>query len=178
MASIIKMLKEKLSNNIIYPITKANAVYMTDNTTTAQTHITDLETKVGTATLNTSAKNLCGAVNELNSNITSEALSTVSRHSNTGTAGTLDNNGCYRIGKVVCASGRLFDISLPATGYFFMLPSGYRPKYTTRCMGFVVIDNVVRPTTVTIGTNGEVGISYSANLTAVQVGFAASFPVA
>ena len=66
-STIIKTIKSLLTGDTIYPVTKASAVYMNDSTSqspsTAEGHITALDSKVGTDTLDTTAQNLCAAIN-------------------------------------------------------------------------------------------------------------------
>lgn len=121
---------------------------------------------------------LTGAISGINSSLTAAQTGVIARHSSTGTGGTIDSNDCYKVGKTVCASARLYNISLPATGDFFVIPEGFRPKYQTRCMGYLILStNENLPTRITIGSNGVVSLAYSSNLTVIQVGFACSYPI-
>ena len=66
----IKSFNQNGTSDTIYPITKADAVYLSDDNDTeshifaAENNIDNLNTKVGTANLNTTAQNLCAAINQ------------------------------------------------------------------------------------------------------------------
>ena len=63
----IKSFNQDGTSDTIYPVTKADAVYLSDhaegNVSTAESNINDLNTKVGTASLNTTAQDLSAAIN-------------------------------------------------------------------------------------------------------------------
>ena len=64
----IKSFNQDGTSDTIYPVTKADAVYLSDhaegNVSTAESNINDLNTKVGTASLNTTAQDLSAAINQ------------------------------------------------------------------------------------------------------------------
>lgn len=97
--TIIKTIKSLLTGDTIYPVTKASAVYMNDSTSqspsTAEGHITALDSKVGTASLNTTAQDLSAAINqheddisELNSNYNHYSFSQKVTANSAATLGT------------------------------------------------------------------------------------------
>lgn len=63
----IKSFNQDGTSDTIYPVTKADAVFLSDhaegNVSTAESNINNLNTKVGTASLNTTAQDLCAAIN-------------------------------------------------------------------------------------------------------------------
>lgn len=64
----IKSFNQDGTSDTIYPVTKADAVYLSDhaegNVSTAESNINNLNTKVGTASLNTTAQDLSAAINQ------------------------------------------------------------------------------------------------------------------
>lgn len=81
----IKSFNQDGTSDTIYPVTKADAVFLSDhaegNVSTAESNINNLNTKVGTASLNTTAQDLCAAINQhetdingLNSNYTNNTV--------------------------------------------------------------------------------------------------------
>lgn len=101
---------------------------------------------------------------------------TITRHSNTGSSGTFEQYNCYRLGDTVTACARLYGVSLAASGSFFQLPSGFRPRATTYGYSFMVIDGVYMPFVCNINTSGVVNIGYSSNKTLTSIYFQATFP--
>ena len=91
--------------------------------------------------------------------------------------GTFQQLSCYKIGNVVNASARHYDISELASGAFFTLPVGFRPKYTTYTIAYVIIGGSPIPCLCDVNTNGTVNISYSGSQTLTQVAFAITFPI-
>lgn len=106
------------------------------------------------------------------------ATGTITKHSSI-TSGTLDLVTCYKTGDVVNVSGRIHSMNnATATGSFFVISDGFRPKYPTRVSGYMNVNNVGSvPLLVTITSDGRVDIGYSASATCTQVGFAGSFTV-
>ena len=106
------------------------------------------------------------------------ATGTITKHSSI-TSGTLDNTTCYKIGDVVTVSARIHSMNnATATGPFFVVPDGFRPKYPTRVSGYMNVNGVGSvPLLATITSDGRVDIGYSASSTCTQVGFAGSFAV-
>lgn len=112
MATSIKTIKSQLTDDTIYPITKANAVYLANSTAqTVDGHLTSLEALVGTGsisnvgssitgaignnTLATTAQTLSGAINELNSNLNNNFnFSILSSHSYKASSTNYENVGC------------------------------------------------------------------------------------
>lgn len=83
MSTLIKTIKSHLTDDTIYPVTKADAVYLANSTAeTVESHLANLETivgensisninntitgAIGNNTLTTTAQTLSGAINELN----------------------------------------------------------------------------------------------------------------
>lgn len=64
----IKSFNQDGTSDTIYPVTKADAVYLSDHAeghrSTAESNINNLNTKVGTASLNTTAQDLSAAINQ------------------------------------------------------------------------------------------------------------------
>ena len=132
MSTIIKTIKSYLTNDTIYPVTKADAVYLANSTTdTVETNLTSLNTLIGSSSisnvgtnitgiignnaLTTSNKTLSGAINELNTyydRLTMQSL-TIVKASNSY---TLNRGFAYHVGNVVTVAVSLTLSSSVAAG--------------------------------------------------------------
>ena len=113
----------------------------------------------------------------LNSKISTYATGTITRHADTGTGGTFEQFNCYKIGNIVCASARIYNISAAANGNFFVMPTGFRPKTNVRGFGIIAINNTSIPIIIESKTDGNVSISYSQSQTLTQIAFAMTYPI-
>ena len=81
MATTIKTIKDYLTDDTVYPITKASAVYLNDD-------ITTVEGLLGNSSLNTEVQTVTGAINEINENLNSWIV-------NKNDTGTSETEGYY-----------------------------------------------------------------------------------
>ena len=93
------------------------------------------------------------------------------------TSGTFEQYCCYKVGNVVNVSARIYNLSQVASGFFFTLPEGFRPRTKAYCSGTIFINNTATPATINIETNGSVGVNYSGTLTLTQISFVGTFPI-
>ena len=94
--------------------------------------------------------------------------------------GTLDWLTCYKVGNVVSVGGRIFGMTnQAASGRFFLIPEGFRPRGTTRAMGYLLVEGGTGlvPILATIDTEGTVAFAYSASANCSQVGFSATYAI-
>ena len=100
----IKSFNQDGTSDTIYPVTKADAVYLSDhaegNVSTAESNINNLNTKVGTASLNTTAQDLSAAINELNDSLNFVESKTINIGSNYTSSITASGGGvhCFQRG--------------------------------------------------------------------------------
>lgn len=104
---------------------------------------------------------------------------TITKYS--GVAGILGNVICYKIGNIVHVSARIHTMDRQqSSGYFFVIPDGFRPRTLTNVMGSMVVNenDVGRvPLFASIGTDGNVEIFYSTAYTCDQVSFAGTYSI-
>lgn len=122
------------------------AYFITDRLSPAAT---DLWTKVGTATLNTTAKNCSGAINELNANITNIRTSAElmnSNNINNTTATAFNLNGKLSDYQYICIHLRNYNNIIQTqfmySSYFQLTGSGTRPMfyvYTNQYIGCIEV---------------------------------------
>lgn len=96
------------------------------------------------------------------------------------TTGTLDSNGCSRVGNIATASGRIHTMTNQDAGThtWFVIPEGFRPKHQIRCFSYMAISNEGWfPIIATVNTDGTVVISYTSSKQCNQVGFAATYVI-
>lgn len=109
-------------------------------------------------------------------NISNRAVSSNAISKNV-TGGTLDMVIVQRIGKLVIASARIYNLSIAASQNFFKLAEGYRPTSTVYGLGFMLISDIAGSQSVfcTVNIDGTVSLTWSASKTCTQVGFFAVF---
>lgn len=162
-STIVKTIKSLLTGDTIYPVTKASAVYMNDSTSqspsTAEGHITALDSKVGTATLDTTAQDLCTAINqheidinELNSNL-SEYFEGESK------IVTTNNNEVFlRVrGKIATL---VINVSSILDQTFAVIPEGYRSMPNLTFVGRYKTGSNYYPALITVNGSGNINASY------------------
>ena len=123
-STIVKTIKSLLTGDTIYPVTKASAVYMNDSTSqspsTAEGHITALDSKVGTDTLDTTAQNLCAAINQHETDIS---------ELNSKTAFLLEQK-VATASSITANSSASFDITITKEGYHPIGIAGFDTQNT------------------------------------------------
>lgn len=193
MSTTIKTIKSHLTDDIIYPITKSNAVYLPNSTAeTVDGHLTDLETLVGSSSitnvgssitgiignnaLTTTAQTLSGAVNELNGKISNEYTGNISS-SITGSTPTISS--IVRIGKNVVFGLRFQNVSYSQSSGINIsvanVPSDFRPLGVRYCMGYIVSNNTRIPVMFNIAVDGYIRYTGIASGTVTQLEIAGSY---
>ena len=121
-----------------------------------------------------------GAIDAVNtdlSNVKSGLTNTVTCTISTTRAGvTLSKNTGYKTGNVATVSGQLSG-STVATGTFFNIPEGFRPKQSIYVPIFFYIDNGYHVGNATIGTDGAVSCVLSSSRSSTTTFFTATYPV-
>lgn len=92
-------------------------------------------------------------------------------------SGTLDSASLRKVGDTVFASARVYNISVPANGTFFQIPSGFRPIGNARIYGYLYVDGAPLPVAPYVQPNGSVLFPYSASKTTTQAYFCGSWSV-
>ena len=110
----------------------------------------------------------------VNSNLNYSSSSTVSIVNIEGYK-SRDNN-CNRDGNIVSVSCEVFDISVVATGVYFNIPDGYRPKHVVNVMGYVEYYGSMQPSIFSISPNGNVNVKHGGGPTS-QIAFACTYHV-
>ena len=123
---------------------------------------------------NISATTAGDELSSLKAGLTQETSGTITKAISSG---TLDFDTCYRTGNVVNVSARIHSISVPASGTFFTIPVGFRPKNRITVSGFIVVNSASVPVLANIYPTGEVNLNYSSGSTATQVGFSGCYAV-
>ena len=114
-----------------------------------------------------------GAIDELKSGLTNASTGTIT----TPRSGvTLTNATCYKVGDIATVSGKLTG-STTASGTFFNIPEGFRPRYGTYVIGYLTVNNVYIPLDFAISPAGVVTVGYSSSQTATAVFFNATYHV-
>lgn len=103
-----------------------------------------------------------------------KASGSISKYSQIS-GGTLDRDSLVKVGNTVFASARLYNINESSVGYYFEIPSDYRPKTKQYVMAYTVVDSVFIPIQAEINANGLIMISYSQSKNTTQVGFSGSW---
>ena len=114
-----------------------------------------------------------GAIDTVNSGLTSVSTGTITT-SRSGV--TLSNTTCYKVGDIATVSGKLTG-SVTASGTFFNIPEGFRPRYGTYATGYLVVNNSYVPLDFSISSGGAVSAGYSSSQTTTAVFFNATYHV-
>ena len=120
------------------------------------------------------ANNVQSAIDTLNSNLKYSSNSTISVINMEGYNSR--DNFCFRDGNIVTVSCEVWDMSVTATGVYFKIPEGYRPKHPVRIMGYVEYSGKIEPSMLTIATDGNVFVSHGGGLTS-QIAFACTYSI-
>ena len=134
--------------------------------------------KVVTAKANSSTA-VVDSFTDLNSEISDYSTGTITRHSDSGTAGTFQSLNCYKVGKIVCIHVRLFGVSIsPPSFNLAVLPVGFRPKANLTSICYAVINGNTVPCIATITADGLVKFPYSTSTswTVTDVTVTATYP--
>ena len=86
-------------------------------------------------------------------------------------------NFCIRDGNIVTVSCEVYDISVVATGLYFIIPDKYRPKHDVNAIGYVEYYNGSIETSIfNIATSGNVHVNHGSGNTTL-IGFACTYHV-
>lgn len=94
-------------------------------------------------------------------------------------SGTFEAFHCYKINGVVCASARIYSIDdsgATANKTYFQIPSGYRPRTTTKCPMYIQTSGNTIYTIGQVLADGQVQVAYG-SVVITQVGFVATYPI-
>lgn len=167
MQATVKTIKEFTTGNSIYPVTKADAVYMANSTKTVQGVLGDTDISgIGDGTLTS-------AVSVLNSNVMNSSADVIT---STLSSGTVADHSVVKSGKVINILFFVRDTSTPATGRVATLPAGYRPQGVRYLMGEIIVNNNRIPMRFNVDANGNISLSYG-NITMTQVEIAGTIPL-
>lgn len=162
-STIIKTIKSLLTGDTIYPVTKASAVYMNDSTSaspsTAEGHITALDSKVGNTEMGTTATTLTGAIAEVNNNFVDEDVS-----SQVNIPFTAIEKSIIKRGDKVRVHVELNLTSFVANHNYTLwtMPDSLKPKYSVFATGYQADSNYLNTGLVIIGlrTSGNVQATF------------------
>lgn len=116
------------------------------------------------------------SVNDMIDELSEKAIGSISKYSQI-TGGTVDRDSLIKVGNTVFGSARLYSIDIVSLGYFFEIPTGYRPKTNQYVMAYIVVNSTFIPIQAEIRSDGLVYIAYSQGVNTTQVGFAGSWTI-
>lgn len=168
----IKSFNQDGTSDTIYPVTKADAVFLSDhaegNVSTAESNINNLNTKVGTADLNTTAQDLSAAINQHETDISGLNSNLSEYFEGESKIVTTNNNEVFlRVrGKIATL---VINVSSISDQTFAVIPEGYRSMPNLTFIGRYKTGSNYYPALITVNGSGNINASYFSGTTIAAI---------